>query len=285
MSAIKNFIRDMYNWFVRQSQIIKATLIVFFTYASLLFIFMLVRFIMGGKSDQLMLPYNKSNKIITENISNANIPVLGDSDYSKVLKLQDNIINLRREHHYQLSMIFFKNYYGVTVCLMLISCIGGLLLFVLINRGWSGSSYSVKVFFIVFATAAIFFTLFSGVFDQQKNFEDNMLRYMNYTKAELLISQQLSELSKKDYPKKTIADPAKDFSKISAPNKYDSIPVVDTFSYYKFLDSVIAKNNTTINGFTDYILTIDASKMKNIGDVYQTLINLKSMNTDSTKHK
>ncbi len=284
MSKLRDFLSKCYNWYAGQHEMIKASIVVFLAYLFLGAIFLSVRSIMAEKSDELMTPYNNSNMLVSENIISSTIPVLGDTAYSKIFRLQDNIITLRRDHHYQLAMTFFKNYYGVTICLMLISCVGGLLLFVLINKGWAGSSYTIKVLFMALASAAIFLSLFSGVFDQQKNFEDNMLRYMNYTKTEMLIAQQISQLSKKEFEMKPIPNPSLDFSKIAKPTKFDSISIIDTLSYYRSLDSLISKNNNTINSFTDYIFTIDASKMSNISEVYQQLLNLKNMgNTDSTK--
>lgn len=266
---------------------IKGFVVVCMTYTLLAFFFLTVREMIYHKSSGMMEPYNSSNTLISENVDSSKVPVLGNTSYAKIFRLQNDVISLRREHHYKVAMAFFKNYSAVIVCLILISCIGGLLLFVLINHGWAASSFTIKVLFLSFASSAVCFSLFSGVFSQQKNFEDNMLRYMNYTKAEMTLARQMSELSKKDYPQKPISKATLDtlYHPAISPSKKDSTLIIDTLSYFNRLDSLVLKNNETINGFTDYILSIDAGKMRNIGEVYQSLMDLKNMGKpDSSKH-
>jgi|GEM_PF-2552335 len=268
-------IKSMYNRYLGFSQSVKAFLTVGGTYMLMLIFFLLIRTFIASKSQDLMTSYNNSNDVIGKNINTAKISGLGNDNYPRILKMQEEVVNLRRNHHYKLAMTFFKNYYGVTVCLMIISCIGGLILFVLVNRGWAGSSYTLKVLFLALASTAIFLSLFTGVFSQQKNFEENMLRYMDYTKTELIFSQQISELSKQDYPMSW---------KKSSPLAKDSVWVIDTLNYHKSLDTLVAKNNAVINKMTNYIFSIDADKMRSMTQVYKELLDLKSMGkSDSTK--
>lgn len=105
---------------------------------------------------------------------------------------------------------------------------------------------------------------------------------MNYTKLEMLVAQQLTQLTK-GYPKKLILNPLFDISK-KRPLRIDSILVTDTTSYYRNIDSLIVTNNIMLNSYTDYILSIDASQMRSIGEVYQSLLNLKNGSAaDTTK--
>ncbi|MEI9810305.1 MAG: hypothetical protein WDO16_21885 [Bacteroidota bacterium] len=277
--SLNTTINNIYSKYLAQSEkvrnLIKGFLIALLTYLIILIIFHIVRIIISDKSGELMSPYNQSNVSIGNNINDAQIPVLGNENYSKVFKLQREIIDLRRSHHYQVSMAFFKNYYSNTVCLMLISCIGGLLLFALVSKGWKDSSYTLKVLFLVMASAAVFISLFTNVFSQQKNFEENMLRYMDYTKTELKLSQQISELSKKDFPEK-----------LKLPVTKDSIMIVDTLTYFRNLDTLVARNNATINNLTNYIFSIDAAKMKNMGEIYQALTDIQKIGkSDTAKSK
>jgi hypothetical protein len=272
--------RDTAQWYQKQTHLIKGFLAVTVTYTILGLLFIIVRGAIEAKSTSLMEPYNQSNAIISNTVSTSRIPVLENPSYMKTFQVQNEVFSLRRDHHYKVAMTFLKNYYGVIVCLIFISCAGGLLLFVLINQGWAGSTYTTKALFLSLATSAIFFSLFSNVFNQQKNFEDNMLRYMNYTKAQTALSQQISELSKMDYPKKAILKP--EFVSTKKPTYKDSLVVTDTFAYFVRLDSLVAKNNQTINLFTDYILSIDASKMRNIGEIYKSLMDLKSSGSPDT---
>jgi hypothetical protein len=127
------------------------------------------------------------------------------------------------------------------------------------------------------ASTAIFLSLFTGVFSQQKNFEENMLRYMEYTKAELKLSQQISQLSKGDYPRIWREKPA--------PAK-DSAWFIDTIVYYRSLDTLVAKNNNMIENLTNYVFSIDATKMQSMSEVYRTLLDLKNMGkADSTRSR
>jgi hypothetical protein len=95
---------------------------------------------------------------------------------------------------------------------------------------------------------------------------------MDYTKAELKMAQQVSELSKRDFPYVTEkAEPA------------DSLNMVDSMMYFRHLDTLVARNNNIIHGLTNYILSIDASKLKGMNEIYQSLLELKNAgNSDTT---
>jgi hypothetical protein len=272
-------LKDLSARYVTLPEVPKSFLVVLVTYSGLSILFFAVRGVIGSKATDAMEPYNNSNMLISKNINTAPIPVLGNDSYTKIFRLQNDVIDLRRSHHYKVAIAFLKNYYAVITCLIFISCIGGMLLFVLINQGWKESSYTTKVLFLALASAAILFSLFSGVFSQQKNFEDNMLRYMNYTKAEFTLARELNELSKQDYKLRQVSkkeiDPA--YMPAGKPTLKDSTNVVDTIAYFKRLDSMVSRTNDILNGYTDYILSTDASKMRNIGEVYQSLLDLKNM--------
>lgn len=277
-------LKNLLNRYHAFSPVVKSFIIICITYSCLSILFFTIRFVISSKAIDAMEPYNNSNLLITKNINEARVPVFGKEAYTKIFKLQNDVIALRREHHYQVAITFLKNYYAVIICLIFISCIGGLLLFVLINQGWEKSAYTTKVLFLGLASAAVLLSLFSNVFSQQRNFEDNMLRYMNYTKAELTLARNLNELTKEEYPYKWLSK--KDFDEKyqpgKPPSKRDSICLKDTFAYFRQLDTMIARTNDVLNNYTDYILTTDASKMKNIGEVYQSLLDLRNMERKDT---
>jgi hypothetical protein len=283
-----NFIKNNAARYQALTNVPKSFVLVSVTYMALTILFFLTRFIIGNKAAEAMEPYNNSNTLINKNINTADVPVLGNIAYTNIFKLQNDVIVLRRQHHYYVAMSFLKNYYAVITCLIFISCVGGMLLFVLINQGWAASSFTAKAFFLSLAAAAVLFSLFSTVFSQQRNFEDNLVRYMNYTKAEFSLAKQLTSLSKKDYPSKYVAkkdlDPA--YKAAASPTKKDSVAIKDTISYFRHLDTLVARNHEILNTYTDYILTTDASKMRNIGEVYQSLLELKQMgNLDTTRRR
>ncbi len=269
--TVKAAIISVYSVYLSQPEkvrnLIKGFLFAAFTYFFIFLLFIFLRAGISRNSTRLMHPYNLSNSKISENISTATIPVLGNVNYANMLKLQQQVIELRRGHHYNVSVAFFNNYYSNIISLMVLSCVGGLLLFSLVSKGWKESSYTLKILFMVITSAAVFISLFTNVFSQQKNFEENMLRYMDYTKTELELAQQLSELSKEDFPQKQ-----------KYPGTKDTITTVtDTLKYFRSLDTIIARNNITIKSLTNYILTIDASKMKNMGEVYKELADLQKV--------
>lgn len=279
MVSIKNFLKALFTWYLSLQPLAKGFIMMVTTYFFLGLLFLAVRFTINEKAKEVMVPYNQSNTFISDFVSKTNVPELGKSTYTKVFNLQNEILTLRRTHHNEMALGFLKNYMAVLTCLIVISCIGGLLLFILINNGWAKSSSSVKGLFLSLASAAVCFSLFSGVFDQQKNFEDNMLRFMNYTKADMSLARQLSELSKISFPKRQVSKKYLDlnFKPAKPLTAADSVFITDTAGYYNKLDTMVAKNTETINNFTDYVLTIDASKMRNIGDIYQSLLALKNM--------
>lgn len=265
-------IREGLDWYKSRTPAIKAVITVCLTYLLHIAIYQTARWVMAERASAAMTPYNDSNTEIGKFIKTTGIPVLGNETYSKAFRLQEEIISQRRTHHYGVAMMFLKNYYAINFCLILISCMGGLLLFVLINKGWSDSSFTLKVIFLSLASLAILLTLFTNVFSHQKNFENNMVRYMDYTKAELKMAQQVSELSKRDFPYVTEkAEPA------------DSLNMVDSMMYFRHLDTLVARNNNIIHGLTNYILSIDASKLKGMNEIYQSLLELKNAgNSDTT---
>lgn len=271
MALLSKF-REGLDWYKSRTPAIKAVITVCLTYLLNIAIYQTARWVMADRASAAMAPYNNSNTEIGKFIKNTAIPVLGNETYTRAFRLQEEIISQRRSHHYDVSMMFLKNYYAINFCLILISCVGGLLLFVLINKGWSDSSFTLKTIFLSLASLAMLLTLISNVFSHQKNFENNMVRYMDYTKAELKMAQQVSELSKKDFPtlKKEVTSG-------------DSTMVTDSMKYFKHLDTLVAHNNSIIHGLTNYILSIDASKLKGMNEIYQSLLELKNtVRTDTT---
>ncbi len=269
------------------SSVPKSFLVVVVTYVALSVLFYSTRAVIGNNAANAMEPYNNSNALISKNINSADIPVMGNNSYTNLFRLQNDVIVLRRQHHYTVAMAFLKNYYAVITSLIFISCIGGMLLFVLINQGWEKSSFTTKALFLSLASAAVLFSLFSNVFSQQSNFENNMLRYMNYTKAEFSLAKQLTGLSKQDYPAKWVPKKEIDsgYKPTKTPTLADSVQLKDTISYFRQLDTLAARTNEILNAYTDYILTTDASKMRSIGQVYQSFLELKNMGKPDTTRR
>lgn len=235
--------------------------------------FLIFRGLIGNKSNRLLKDFRYSNEKVTQFISQSQIPVMGYAIYDRTFRLQDSVITLRRDHHYRVAMMFFKNYYAITICLIFIYCMGGLLLFYLVHVGWKASVYTVKVVFLTLCVGAVCLNIYTAVFDQKKNFDTNMMRYMNYSKIEMDIANQITNLSKKDYPtiKDTVFGPKKEIKSVSVRN--------DTQLYLQKLDTILAKNHILLDRFTEYVFSMDASKMKNMKQIYQALLEMKETST------
>lgn len=105
---MSNSIKNISEWYLKQPQLIKATIIVTFTYLFLILFFFCIRIIMVYNSSALMEPYNRSNEFIKANIDSAKLPDITNDSYNKLFKLQNEVISLRRKHHFQVAMTFSK---------------------------------------------------------------------------------------------------------------------------------------------------------------------------------
>jgi hypothetical protein len=257
LRKINNFFKTQAQLFPKRGKVVKAAVAFAFTITFAFSIFYAINLFIKSKTHMLMSPFLEANKSVSSFIDSAKIPVLGYLQYERKIKLQADVIQKRRKHHYNTSVVFFRNYYALTICLMILYCCGAVLLFFMVNRGWANCPFTVKVVFITTSAIAVFFNLFANVFDQKKNFEANMLRFMNYSKAEMKIACQLTELSKRDYP---VNDKTKE---------------VDTLAYLRQLDTLTQKNSKIIDDYTEYIFSIDASKMKSMVEVYRQLIEMR----------
>jgi hypothetical protein len=268
-------IHNFLGWYKTRPTNSKSMIASCLTYLGVVILFFIVRLVIADRSTELMHPYMASNGELATYIDSVKLPRLPTDNYYKIFHLQKDIVSKRRDHHYGVAMTFFRNYYSASFCMIVISCLGGLILFVLINRGWAQSPYTLKVIFLTLASCAVFLTLFTNVFNHQKNFEDNMLRFMDYTRAELIMAEKMSELTKQDFPKKWVK-----------PGMTDSFQVNDTMAYLNSLDTLVARNNVTINNLSSYLLSIDVSKLRNMNDVYQNLLDLKNIGKmDTTRSR
>jgi len=218
--------------------------------ASILFLFTTQQ--MGCKGREGMEPYAKSQQLIDRFIDSLKKPAKLEQKYFEVFKSQQKILSLRKDHYLELGILFFKNYYGVLILLMVYSCIGGVILFLIANSGWAGAGPGLKSLFLAVSLLIAFFAMFPTVFKQKENFDENLKQYMSYTKAELNIIDQLSKLDNPFYA--TI-------NSIDENNKKVKV-VFDSGLYYRSVDSIITLNNNVINNLTNYILNIDGKEVK-----------------------
>ncbi len=244
---------------------------------SAVMIFLVASGQMSREAKRMMRPYEQSQQLINKYIDSLKKPDHLSEKQFTTFKTQQQILSLRKSHYLQLSRLFFRNYYGVLILTMLYSCIGGVVLFIIINKGWGGAKASLRALFLGILMVVTFCGFFPPVFKQQENFNENIKYYMNYTKAELNIMNQLSRLENFiNFAKKDNPIPAK-----------NGVPEVrfDTAAYMFAADSMIDLNTVTINNLTNYVLTIDANEIKSIGDVYKMVANSTSGNDTLDRKK
>ncbi len=258
------------NWFRSMSDTLKQVTVFSSTIIAGMILFLLTTSQMNCQGKEAMKPYNQSQALINQYVDSLKKPPRLPEKQFMVFKTQQKILSLRKEHYLNLSIIFFRNYYGVLILLMLFSCIGGVVLFFIANQGWLKASPSLKAFFLALALLIAFSGLFPAVFKQQDNFNENMKNYMSYTKAELNIIDQLSKL---DNPY---------FAATLDTANGKKIWVTDSVGYCNKIDTMITVNNNTINQLTNYVLNIDSKEIKSMSDVYRLMNSHMSNRRDSS---
>lgn len=258
------------NWYGTQPATSKAVIIFTSTVFFAFILFFITSSQMNRQGMQAMQPYGQSQDVINKYLDSLKRPKTLEEKYFHVFKTQQKILALRKSHHLELGIIFFRNYYGVLILLMIFSCIGGVVLFLIANQGWTNASITLKSLFLSLALLVTFFGFFPTVFKQEQNFSENLKTYMSYTKAELNIVDQLSKLDNPLFAAK------KDTGK---PAQW----IIDTAEYYRQVDSMITFNDNGINNLANYVLNIDAKEIKSMGDVYRVINNNTAVRLDTIK--
>lgn len=240
-------------------------------------VFLIANVQMGNVAVRMMDPFSRSQELIQQHIDKVSKPDLMSETQFKTIKTQQKILAIRKAHYLALSRLFFRNYYGVLILTMLFSCVGGVVLFIVINKGWGGSSEPLKALFLAILMVVTFCGFFPVVFKQQENFNQNIGSYMNYTKAEANIVGQLSALQN------TRLFTITEIKKIK--DKDSAFIRIDTNRYLRETDSLINMNTVTINNLTNYILTIDAREIKSIGEVYKSIANSLGSGSDTARKR
>lgn len=265
-------LRDLFN---SQTNRMKAIIVFAVTIAFGAVIFLLALWQMSGQAKDAMRPYAKSQEFINQYIDSLKKPEYLSEKYFNVFKAQQKIMSMRKEHYLNLSSIFFRNYYAVLIILMLYSVVGGVVVFLLVNKGWKESSPILKALFLAIIMVVTFCGFFPSVFKQESNFNENIKYYMNYTKAEMNIIDQLSRFENPMFPQKCKKD--------TVDKKEVTTCTPDSVAFFRSVDSSITVNNNRINELTNYLMTIDANEIKSMGDIYKMISNNSTGNADSAR--
>jgi hypothetical protein len=264
-------------WFIAQNDSVKSITVFGLTIIVTGIIFLFASWQINRQANLAMKPYSQSQEFVDHYFDSLAKPAYLPDKYFHLFKSQQRIMSIRKDHYLGLSKLFFRNYYGVLIITMIYSCIGGVVLFLMINKGWSGSSPGLKSLFLAIVMVLTFCGFFPLVFHQQENFNTNIKYYMDYTKAELNIIDQLSRLENPIFPFKT--------DTVLVNDKKTPIRQPDSMSFYRNIDSMITVNINTINTLTNQVLTIDAKEIKSMGEVYKTLSNSTAGQIDSLRKK
>jgi hypothetical protein len=251
-----------HSWYIVQSNNIKFILTFSSTILSIYLIFLITLFLVIWMGKGVIAPLNNSDNSLTQAVTNFKKPDYLSTEQFQMFQTQYTIMNFRKRHHLDLALIFFRNYYSVLILTMFISCVGGIVLFVMINKGWATAGITLQSFFLALVLAITYLNLFPLVFKQQENFGENMKFYQDYTKSQLSLYNQLGIIQSPYFAKR--ADTI-DKTKLTIRMVTDSILM------FKTIDTMLVKNNNLINGLTNYVFTIDPKQLKSISDIYQTL--------------
>jgi hypothetical protein len=258
-------------WYQGLNKLVKGILIFSTTALSISLIFLFNLIFIGFVAGRIMAPIQRSDKLLDSSIEVFPRPDYLPVSYYNVLKSQDRIMKERKTHHWELARLFFRNYYSILFLTILIASLGGLTLFVVVNRGWATAGVTLQTFFLTLLTALAFLGFFPVVFKQQENFAQNMTYYENYGKGQLRIYNQLSDLQ----------NPFKD--------KKDGSNVIrltgDSMAFFHRLDSIVGYNQNYLADLNNYVLSIDPDQAKNItiNKVYSEIQAALKATTDTTK--
>ncbi len=260
---------NLKTWYTEQSNVVKSIVVFSITVLIIGVIFLFNICLMKGVTNHMMAPIYQSDQTLKGGIQGIPRPNYVPAIYFETLKTQEQIMDERKVHHWELAKLFFRNYYSILMLSIILSCVGGLTLFALINRGWANAGTTLQSFFLTLATALAFVGFFPLVFKQQENFTQNMMYYENYSKGQLTVYDQLVSLQ--NPVRSAIGDT------ILAKK-----PLVDSL-WYRKLDSLVSTNNKLLKEYTNYVLAIDPAQVKSISDVYNILQRTVKASSDSTR--
>lgn len=98
----------------------------------------------------------------------------------KRLDAQLRTIRDRIKHHGEVMAFFYVNYFVAIVMVMVAGLIVAVTLFMIAQKGWTGTSSYVEAIFIVASMWVAFYGLFPPVFQQEQNITDNKALFLKF---------------------------------------------------------------------------------------------------------
>jgi hypothetical protein len=97
----------------------------------------------------------------------------------KLVRLNKKIQSYKEQHEVTFLKLYTYHFTSMTLFL-LFSILSALTVFVVTQEGWKGTSYTIKVLFLVFTSLTSFFGLSASTFDQEKSIHRNGIAFINY---------------------------------------------------------------------------------------------------------
>jgi hypothetical protein len=279
-----NAISKLNSWFNTRSNSAQGVIILLFISSCVFAFFTLSNYLVQSRANHLLEPYVAADTILVKALKKTQAHTLFPADKFDILNYEYYFLQERKRHHLISALYFLRNDYSVTITLMLLSVAGALVLFTLINRGWSDAGVKLKALFLSIVAASLFYGLFPTVFKPEENYTRNLNRYIDYSKLQIYLLQQYSYLA-------APSDHYYFFDTVFTKNKKIksvSRSFLDTASYLNDIDYTIDSTYKAINYYSDLILSMDEKKVKGISEIYQSLnslINGSRAPTDSLIHK
>jgi hypothetical protein len=93
---------------------------------------------------------------------------------------QLKLSRLRAEHHLNVAVYFFSNYYMSLLITFVSGAVAAVALFFIVKKGWQAVNPYVVTVFITMSVVATAYGAFPGVFRQQENITENKTLYLRY---------------------------------------------------------------------------------------------------------
>lgn len=155
-------------------------------------------------------------------------PVRYDTIYNNKLKYQYYSSKYLKKYFMELAIIFNENYYKFSICFIVSSILLSISLFLIVQKGWSNSSFFIKEFFLLSVFISSIYYFLPIVLNSQDNIRQNIEKVKIYQGIQLDI--------------------------LSYQNIFDSLNRTQR-------DTVITNINNRIKNDYDFLISIDPSKV------------------------
>ena len=108
------------------------------------------------------------------------IPPENEKAYETRLAGQFHTIQQRINHHFDQMITYYSYSFATTIMVGVLAAIAAITLVFITLKGWTPSSEYLKTIFLVATVTATYSAAFPGIFQLQKNVDDNRFLYLKY---------------------------------------------------------------------------------------------------------